>query len=108
MVRLYRSTRWRRIGIVLSTGSCSPKQPSTAKARTSGGSSNATFAQDAQQGAPWKAFLKKDWLGGLALSDVIAAPGRVLVPVVEAAAASNSPLHRPRKSGGPRSREERV
>jgi hypothetical protein len=93
--------------MVLSPGSRSLKQPSTANARSSGGSSNATFAQDAQEDAQWQALLKRNRLEGLALSDVIAALWRFLLPVVEAAA-SNSPLPGQRKSGGPWSCREGV
>ena len=66
-----------------------------------------TFAQDAQKDAQWQAFLKRNRLEGLALSDVIAALGRFLLPVIEAAA-SNSPLQGQWKSGGPWSRGEGV
>ena len=66
-----------------------------------------TFAQDAQKDAQWQAFLKRNRLEGLALSEVIAALGRFLLPVVEAAA-SNSPLQGQWTSGGPWSRGEGV
>jgi hypothetical protein len=63
------------------------------------------FAQDAQKDAQWLAFLRRNRLEGLALNDVIAALGRFLLPVVEAAA-SYSPLRGRWTAGGPRSREE--
>ncbi len=66
-----------------------------------------TCAQGAQKGAQWQAFLKRNRLDGLALTDVIAELARFLLPVVEAAA-SNSPLHGQWKSGGPWSRGEGV
>ena len=63
------------------------------------------FAQDAQKDAQWLAFLSRNRLEGLALHDVIAALGRFLLPIVEAAA-SNSPLRGRWTAGGPWSREE--
>ena len=57
------------------------------------------FAQDAQKDAQWLAFLRRNRLEGLALNDVIAALGRFLLPVVEAAA-SNSPLRGRWTAGG--------
>jgi len=63
------------------------------------------FAQDAQKEAQWLAFLSRNRLEGLALHDVIAALGRFLLPIVEAAA-SNSPLRGRWTAGGPWSREE--
>ncbi|MCA3132595.1 MAG: nucleotidyl transferase AbiEii/AbiGii toxin family protein [Betaproteobacteria bacterium] len=63
------------------------------------------FAQDAQKDAQWLAFLRRNRLEGLALNDVIAALGRFLLPVVEAAA-SNSRLRGRWTAGGPWSQEE--
>lgn len=65
------------------------------------------FAQDVQKDAQWRAFLKRNRLEGLALNDVIAALGRFLLPVAEAAA-SNSPLRGRWTAGGPWSLEESV
>ena len=66
-----------------------------------------TFAQDVQKDAQWRAFLKRNRLEVLALNDVIAALGRFLLPVAEAAA-SHSPLRGRWTAGGPWSREESV
>ena len=58
------------------------------------------FAQDAQKQMQWQAFLKKNRLEALALTDVIAALATFMLPVIEAASA-NTALTARRQAGGP-------
>ncbi len=58
------------------------------------------FAQDAQKQMQWQAFLKKNRLEALALTDVIAALATFMLPVIEAASA-NTALTARWQAGGP-------
>ena len=58
------------------------------------------FAQDAQKQMQWQAFLKKNRLEALALTDVIAALATFMLPVIETASA-NTALTAHWQAGGP-------
>ena len=64
------------------------------------------FAQDAQKQLQWKAFLRKNQLEALALSDVVSALAIFLKPVCRAVS-TNTKLHASWQAGGPWSTVDR-